>query len=161
MPLLNNFYQKFGYLVKRVSPKVYCKFFEQTTFAKFFISGAIGGSIDLILLYLFHDLLNWGVVLSTSLAFLLSFMVSFYLQRVWTFNCQEGKKVPREVVLYILNAFLSLNINGFGMHFLAVELNIWYLLSQIIINVLLGILNFFIYRFIIFRKDDEINCEQE
>ena len=159
MPLLNNFYQNLGRIIKKLSPKLYCRFFEQSAFAKFFISGAIASSIDLIFLYLFHGLLGWGVVVSTSLAFLLSFIASFYLQRVWTFDSKEGKKVPRELALYMLNALLSLN--GFGMHFLANEIHIWYLISQIIVNITLGILNFFIYKFIIFRHDDETNCEQE
>ena len=161
MTLLNSFYQKFGWLVKKISPKLYCRFFEKTSLAKFFISGGIAGSIDLIFLFLFHGVLGLGVVISTSIAFLISFFASFYLQRVWTFDSKENKKVPRELVLYMLNAFLSLNINGLSMHFLATRLQIWYLLSQIIVNVVLGMLNFFIYKFIIFRHDDEINCEQE
>jgi putative flippase GtrA len=161
MPLLNNFYQKLGWVTKKFFPKLYCRFFEKTSFAKFFISGSIAGSIDLIFLYLFHGIFHWGIVISTSAAFLLSFAVSFYLQRVWTFEKKENKKVPRELVLYMLNAFLSLNINGLGMHFLTNEIQIWYLVSQIIVNLGLGVLNFFIYKFIIFRKDDETNCEQE
>jgi len=161
MPLLNSFYQKLGWLVKKISPKLYCRFFEKTSFAKFFISGAIAGSIDLILLFLFHGVLGWGVVISTSIAFLFSFFASFYLQRVWTFDNKENKKVPRQFALYILNAFLSLNINGFSMHLLATRLQVWYLISQVIVNIALGLLNFFIYKFIIFRQDDEINCEQE
>ena len=158
MPLLNSFYQKLGWLVKKISPKLYCRFFEKTSFPKFFISGAIAGSIDLIFLFVFHGLFHFGVVLSTSFAFLLSFLASFYLQRVWTFDSKEEKKVPRELVLYMLNALLSLNINGFGMHFLTNEIRIWYLASQIMVNTVLGTLNFFIYKFIIFRHDDEINC---
>lgn len=161
MPLLNSFYCNFGRLVKKISPYLYNRFFETSSFAKFFISGAITGSIDLILLFLFYGIFNWGVVLSATAAFLLSFLFSFYLQRVWTFDSKEGKKVPRELVLYMLNAFLSLNINGFSMHFFVSELGIWYLLSQIIVNTYLGTLNFFIYKFIIFRHDDETNCEQK
>lgn len=161
MPVLNSFYCHLGRFVKKISPHIYVRFFEKSSFAKFFISGAIAGSIDLTLLFVFHGILHWGVVISTTLAFLMSFMFSFYLQRVWTFDSKDGKKVPRELVLYMLNAFLSLNINGFGMHFLSVELSVWYLLSQIIVNIFLGTLNFYIYKFIIFRHDDETNCEQE
>lgn len=161
MPLLNDFYQKLGWATKKVCPRLYCRCFEQTSVAKFFISGSIAASVDLFFLFLFHGVFQWGVVVSTSIAFLLSFMVSFYLQRVWTFDSKETKKVPRELVLYMLNALLSLNLNGFGMHFLTNETHVWYLVSQIIVNVSLGVLNFFIYKFIIFRHDDETNCEQE
>jgi hypothetical protein len=67
--------------------------------------------------------------------------------------------VPRQLVLYMLNAFLSMNINGFGMHFLTITLGVWYLFSQLAVNAVLGILNFYIYKFIIFRNDDEVICE--
>lgn len=161
MPLLNNFYLKFGIVIKRFFPKLYCRLFEKSSFAKFFICGFIASAVDLVLLFLFHGLFHWNVVFSTSLAFILSFAVSFYLQRSWTFEHNEGKKAPKELVLYMLNAFLSLNINGFAMHALTAGLHIWYLLAQVIVNTSLGVLNFYISKFIIFRNDDEINCEQE
>ena len=161
MPVLDNFYNHLNCTLKKCFPKTYCRYFEKTSFLKFSISGSMAGSIDLIFLFLFHGVFHFGVVISTSAAFLLSFLFSFYLQRVWTFEKKENKKVPRQLVLYMLNAFLSLNINGFGMHLLANVFNVWYLLSQIIVNSVLGVLNFYIYKFIIFRSDDEINCEQE
>ncbi len=161
MPVLDNFYIKLSCLLRKCFPKFYCRYFEKTSFVKFSISGFMAGFIDLVLLFLFYGLFKWGIVLSTSLAFLFSFLFSFYLQRVWTFEKKEEKKVPRQLLLYMLNAFLSLNINGFGMHFLTNEVGVWYLISQIIVNFCLGILNFFIYKYIIFREDDEINCEQE
>lgn len=161
MPLLNDFYQKLGRVTNKISPKLYGRFFEQTSLAKFFISGGIAGSLDLIFLFLFHGVMGMGVVISTSFAFLLSFGASFYLQRVWTFDSKEKKKAPRQLVLYMLNAFLCLNINGFAMHLLATKMQIWYIISQLMINAVIGSLNFFIYKFIIFRHDDEINCEQE
>lgn len=159
MPVLDNFYNHLNRTLKRCFPKIYCRYFEKTSFLKFSISGTMAGSIDLIFLFLFHGVFHLGVVISTSIAFLLSFLFSFYLQRVWTFEKKENKKVPRQLVLYMLNAFLSLNINGFGMHLLTNVFNVWYLLSQIIVNCSLGVLNFYIYKFIIFRSDDEINCE--
>lgn len=158
MPLLDKFYHDMGKFVGKHFPRLYCCCHKRQSFVKFFISGLITGSTDLIFLFIFYGLFDLGIVLSTSISFIMSFIVSFYLQRVWTFNIKEEKKAPRQFLLYMLNSFLSLNINGLGMHFLVNEIGIWYLLSQIIVNTLLGILNFFIYKIIIFRNDDEINC---
>lgn len=159
MPLLENFYQKMCRILDNRCPKLYGRFFKGTSLIKFAISGGISGSVDLIFLFLFYGLCHWGVVLSTTTAFLFSFLISFYLQRVWTFDNKEKKKVPRQFVLYMLNAFLSLNVNGFSMHFLTITLGVWYLLSQLLVNAVLGTLNFFIFKFIIFRNDDEIICK--
>ena len=161
MNLLDSTYKKVCQLIGKRFPKIYCRCAKHSAFAKFFVAGGIASVTDLFFLFLFHGLFNLSIVVSTSIAFLLSFLVSFYLQRVWTFDSKEEKKMPRELTLYMLNAFLSLNINGFGMHLLVNNMGIWYLLSQIIVNIILGLLNFFIYKFIIFRHDDEINCEQE
>jgi putative flippase GtrA len=161
MNILDSTYKKVCQLIGKKFPKIYCRCAKHSSFAKFFVAGGIASATDLLFLFLFHGLFNLGIVLSTSVAFLLSFLVSFYLQRAWAFNRKEEKKIPRELALYMLNAFLSLNINGLGMHFLVNQVGIWYLLSQIIVNIMLGLLNFFIYKFIIFRHDDETNCEQE
>lgn len=160
MALLDNFYQKLAAFFSKKFPKIYQRFFEQSSFAKFLVCGLIAGGMDLLFLFVFHDLLSLAILLSTSVAFILSFIVSFYLQKKWTFNNQE-KKIPRQFVLYILNVFLSLNLNGLGMHLMVNEFRIWYLLSQLVVNVVLGILNFYIYKFIIFRQEDEINYQQK
>lgn len=159
MPLVNKFYKKIYQSLSRNFPKLhfYCR--ARKSVVKFFISGTLASSVDLFFLFIFHGLFGMGIVLATSLSFLLSFLVSFYLQKLWTFRDKDEEKTPRQLVLYLLNSFLSLNLNGVGMHLLVNQFNIWYLLAQIIINLILGSLNFFIYKFIIFRHNDEINCE--
>ena len=160
MPLVNKFYIKLYRFINRRFPACFCYCRDKKSVVKFFISGTLASSVDLLFLFIFHGLFDLGIVLSTSISFLLSFLVSFYLQKLWTFRDADEKKMPRQLVLYLLNSFLSLNLNGFGMHVLATQFGIWYLLSQVIVNLILGSLNFFIYKFIIFRHDDETNCEQ-
>lgn len=160
MALLDNFYQKLASFCSKKFPRIYQRFFEQSSFARFLICGFISGGMDLFFLFIFHDLFNLAILVSTSIAFIFSFIVSFYLQKKWTFNNQE-KKAPRQFVLYMLNVFLSLNLNGLGMHLMVNEFRIWYLLSQLGVNIALGILNFYIYKFIIFRQEDEINYQQK
>jgi putative flippase GtrA len=129
---------------------------------KFFFAGSTAAVIDLLFLFLFHGILKWGLVLSTSLAFILSFAVSFTLQKFWTFRNYSQKRIPVQFVLYIGNAFIGLNINGFLMHVFVNKLNIWYLLAQILVNLIIGVYNFFVYKFIVFRtKTDENNCQQK
>lgn len=152
--ILHNFRNKF--------PKIfsYCK--GRKSFVKFFVAGSLAATTDLVFLYIFYGLLEANIVVATSVAFLISFAVSFSLQKRWTFHDNSGG-VPKQLILYLLNAFLSLNINGASMHYLVNESHIPYLLAQIIVNVVLGSLNFIIYKSIIFRNDneDEINCEPQ
>lgn len=163
MPVINKFYALFHSRFRSTCPKAYCYCSAKKHIFKFFVSGSLAGLTDLIFLFVFHGILAIDIVLATSMAFLLSFIVSFSLQKRWTFRDTDEKKVPKQLVLYILNAFLSLNINGIGMHFLVNENGTPYLLAQLIVNLALGSLNFIIYKTIIFRneQEDEINCEQE
>lgn len=163
MPVINKFYALFHYRFQNSCPKAYCYCSAKKHIFKFFAAGSLAGLTDLVFLFLFHGVWEMNIVLATSIAFLLSFVVSFSLQKRWTFRDTDEKKVPKQLVLYLLNAFLSLNINGIGMHFLVNENRTPYLLAQIIVNLALGGLNFVIYKTIIFRneQEDEINCEQE
>jgi putative flippase GtrA len=117
--------------------------------------------IDLIFLFIFHGLFKIGIVVSTSLAFVLSFAVSFTLQKFWTFRNYNQNKAFRQIILYFLNAFVGLSFNGALMHYFVNKIYVFYLLSQIIVNLIIGTYNFFIYKFIIFKGGYEINCQKE
>lgn len=162
MPLLNNLYFKFRRLLADRLPKFY--FFCETkkSIIKFFLAGCFVSLNDLFFLFIFHGLFKIGIVISTSLAFILSFTVSFTLHKFWAFrNYNQGNAIG-QIILYFLNAFLVLSVNGFLMHYFVNEIYIWYILSQIIVNLIIGIYNFIIYKFIIFKIDGyEIDCQKE
>ncbi|MFZ4631825.1 MAG: GtrA family protein [Patescibacteria group bacterium] len=162
MPHINRLYFKFRNFLSCQHPKLYCFCDNRKSVIKFFFAGCVASTTDLVFLYIFHSLFHWGIVVSTSLAFILSFIVSFNLQKFWTFRNFNNNKTARQFALYMLNAFVTLNLNGIFMHTLVVELNIWYLLSQVIVNVVIGIYNFFIYRLVVFKNvKHEINNEQK
>jgi putative flippase GtrA len=152
MSLINNLYLQFGRFLRDKHPKIFRVCEDRKSIIKFFVSGTSAAIIDLLALYIFHGVFHWEIVLSTSLAFLFSFIVSFSLQKLWTFRNYSNKRLPHQLVLYISAAFISLNLNALAMHLLVNNWHIWYLLSQIIVNVFLGIINFFTYKYIVFRN---------
>ncbi len=120
---------------------------------KFFIAGLFSGATDLIVLFILHQLLGVDIIFATSFAFVAAFMISFSLQKLWTFRNYNHKRLPRQLVLYLLNAFINMSLNAFAMHYLVNNLEIWYLLAQIMVNLVLGIFNFINYKFVIFKED--------
>lgn len=124
---------------------------KHKTIAKFFIAGTLSSVVDLLALFLFHGIFHWEIVISTSIAFLLSLFVSFSLQKLWTFRNYSHERLPHQLFLYFAAAFIVMNLNGIGMHIFVNNFHIWYILSQIIVNLVLGVINFFAYKFIIFR----------
>ncbi len=151
MPLINRLYSRFRNCFEKNCPRLFCFCERQKSIVKFFVSGSFAGAVDLIALFIFHGLIHLDIVVATSIAFLFSFMVSFSLQKLWTFRNYSQKRLPRQLCLYFGTAFISLNMNGLGMHIMVNNLHIWYLLSQIIVNIILGVINFFTYKFIVFR----------
>lgn len=162
MTFINKLYFSFRNSFACRLPRFYNFCETKKSVVKFMIAGCIAGGTHLVFLAIFYDLFNWPIVLSTSIAFISAFVTSFSLQKLWTFRDFSQKRAVRQFSLYIINAFFTLNVNGFLMHLLVDRYSIWYLFSQIIVNISLGVYNFFIYRFLVFRKQkNEINCKQE
>ena len=162
MPVINKLYLRLKNLFLIRYPALFGICEKRKSVVKFFFAGSSAAAVDLLFLFLFYGLFHWNLVLSTSLAFLLSFIVSFTLQKFWTFRNYSQKKMPIQFVLYIVNAFVGLNLNGFLMHLLVNKFGVWYLLAQIVVNISIGVYNFFIYKFIVFKKrSDENNCPPE
>jgi len=138
----------------------FCRFFPRlcpyTVYLKriirFCISGSTAFLANLILLWFFYGLLKVDLIISTTIAVVLSFIVSFCLQKFWTFKENTRRKIPKQVLLYVGVALLNLAINNPSMLYLVNVLGVWYLLAQTIVNFLVGFINYLIYHFIIFKK---------
>lgn len=162
MPLLNSLYFRFRNHFSTRWPRLYHFCERHKEILKFFFAGCLSGGSDLVFLFIMHGLFKMDIVLSTSVAFILSFGVSFFLQKFWTFRNDNQDKMVGQLSLYFLFAFVGLNLNGAFMHLLVNAYNIWYILAQIIVNLVIASLNFLTYKFIIFRNSrHEINCEEK
>lgn len=162
MTKINDFYFKFRNLFALRAPRVYHFCDRKKSIVKFMVAGCFAGGSHLIFLAIFYDFINWPIIPSTSFAFIISFVISFSLQKLWTFRNFSQKKVVKQFSIYLLNAFLALNLNGIFMHLLVDNYDVWYLFSQIIVNLVIGAYNFFLYRFVIFKpQKNEISSQEK
>lgn len=143
-------YYKFRGIFLRQHPHFYSFCDKRKFFIKFFFAGIFAALASLLFLSLFYKYFGWGIVFSSSLAFILSFVVSFNLQKFWAFRNYHKSKIPLQLVIYMLNALVALSLNAYLMHLLVNVWQIWYLFAQVIVNCLIGFHNFFLYKFIIF-----------
>jgi len=160
MRFINSFYFKIRNGFSCSCPVFYNFCEKRKSFFKFILAGCVSGGLDLIVLFLLYDVFDFGLVLSTSIAFIFSFISSFILQKIWTFRNLGQKKVLLQLATYFLNAFLCLNLNGFLMHFLVNKFGLWYLLAQLMVNFIIGFINFLVYKFIIFKKKKNENTSE-
>jgi len=119
---------------------------------KFLISGGVVAVTELALLYLFTDIVGIWYLFSLVLAFTISFFVSFTLQKFWTFEDKEKGTLRLQLSVYLFVALADLAINAILLYVLVEFFGIWYLWAQVPVYGVIALLNFLIYKFIIFKK---------
>lgn len=118
---------------------------------KFGISGGISAVVSISVLASLTELAGVHYLASSITAYLASFFVNFFLQKQWTFRDRTHEGVEIKMGLFLLTSFLNLALNAALMYTLVDIFHLWYILAQVMVLGSLAIMNFTIYRFIIFR----------
>ncbi len=119
---------------------------------KFIITGTIATMVNLLFLFIFFQIFNLKIIYATSISWSLAFLISFNLQKFWTFRNLSNKKIPKQILYYLIIAISSLLLNARWMYLLVENLEVFYLLAQIIVVIVIAFLNYFVYKFIIFKE---------
>ncbi|MCK5061841.1 glycosyltransferase [Candidatus Parcubacteria bacterium] len=122
------------------------------TIVKFGIAGVIATATHFALLFILTDIFGLWYLLSTSLAFLVAFMVSFFSQKFWTFGDKRKQGMYKQMGGYFLVVSSGMAVNAVGMYALVDYANLYYLIAQVIMSGLVAIYNFLMYRFVIFKR---------
>lgn len=124
---------------------------ERHKILRFLISGGSATAIDFFFLYAFTEWVGFYYLASSVLAFLISIVVSFILQKFWTFKNSSREDMHQQALTYISVAVLNLVINT-SLVFIFVEYaGLHYLLGQFLSSGFIALESFFIYHFIIFK----------
>lgn len=151
--MLKKTYKKINLKAEEYFPETYFLFYDNRIFVKYFISGCTAAFVDLLLLYIlteyvFSKKYYW---ISVTLAFIIAFFVSFFMQKFWTFKDRSLDKINGQLAFYMIIAFFGLGVNLLMVMFLVENFEIWYLYSQIIAGAVIACLNFILYNRFVFR----------
>ncbi len=125
---------------------------------KFLIAGGFAFTVNIIVLYVLTDILHIYYLISTVLAFLVAFNVSFFLQKSWTFGDNSRDNLHVQIPLYLGMQVANLVLNTGLMYAFVEYLHIWYILSQIIITSVLATVIFLINKKYIFKEKEEVSA---
>ena len=142
--MINSIRTTYAYLTEK-HPK-------KTKIARYVISGGTAAAVDLILLYLLTDLFGIWYITSSILAYLVAFMVSFTLQKFWTFNDHSTDKLHSQAIIYFIVTSINLGLNTLGIFAFVHYLSFHYLIAQIVVSIIIAMESYYIYHFI-FRED--------
>lgn len=126
--------------------------FKKNILLRYLVAGITGASTQIGLLYVFTDILHFWYLYSSVFSFLAAIIVSFLLQKFWTFADNKTEQMQNQFFKYIGVAIFGLLINTLSMFVLVDFLDLWYILAQIITGAFIAVINFLMYKFFIFNK---------
>lgn len=119
---------------------------------RYLISGGTGTVFNLAMVYVLTDIFNIYYLISTSIAFVFSFFVSFTLQKFFTFQDHSMDEIYTQAPKYLTVALINMGLNGLSMYVLVSGFGLHYLVAQIITIAAISIESFIVYRYVIFTK---------
>jgi|SRR3989344_4183889 len=113
---------------------------------RYIISGGSGAVVNLSTLFVLTHFFGVWYLISSIVAFLISFIVGFILQRTWTFDHRTVNGLARHTSLYFSVLLSNTFLNTVVVFSLVEYMNIWYIIAQIISGAFIAVMSFFIYR---------------
>ncbi len=126
--------------------------FKKNILLRYVVAGLTGAGTQIGLLYIFTDLLNVWYIYSSVIAFVSAIVVSFLLQKFWTFKDKATDNIHHQAFKYLITAVSGLLINTVLMYVLVDLFGLWYILAQIIIGAVIMVFNFLMYKLFVFHK---------
>ena len=118
---------------------------------RFGVSGVAAAMTLMGTLYGLTEFAKFWYIHSVLIASVVSFFVSFGLQRLWTFRSTEPKAALPQLMAFVALFLANSAINAGLLYVMVEDFHAPYLLSELLIAVLIAMWNFFIMRFLIFR----------
>lgn len=118
---------------------------------RYLVSGTLSAAFHLGSLYVLASVLGLWYLGANVIAFGVGLIVSFSLQKLWTFQDTSTGRVSHQALFYAFVQFASLLVNTAGLYLLVEWAHLWYLAAQFLMLVLVAVGNFFIFNSVIFR----------
>ena len=126
---------------------------------RYLFSGGTAFGVDFFFLYFFTELVGLHYLLSVVVAFLIAVVVSFILQKFWTFQNNSKADLRRQAVVYITVAIINTGLNTLLVYIFVEYASLHYLLGQFFSSGLIAFESFFVYQFFIFKEKPATTCE--
>ena len=149
---MKNLYYKLHKTANVHAPKIYQIVYKRKNIIKYIFSGGMATATNLTVLYLLTEYAHVYYLVSSVIAFTSSIVVSFSMQKFWTFNDSSVENIHAQFTFYILVVLANLAMNTFLVHTLVERLHLWYLFAQFIAGAFVAVASFFIYRNFVFKK---------
>lgn len=122
---------------------------------RYIISGGTAAASQILLTVFFTDIVGLWYLISTSIAFILAVVISFTLQKFWTFRHKETKGMHNQAFIYLVIALFGLATNDGLMYLFVSVVGLHYLPGQILSGAIIACVNYFLYAKLVFKKKNK------
>lgn len=117
--------------MSKIFSKIFSKAFIKQ-FLKYIFVGALGTLVNLCVLYVFTDIFNVWYIISAVIAFLVSVINNYILNKIWTFQEKIQEQIIQKYFKYTFICILSLFVN-ISILFILVEFyDVWYIFAEVV-----------------------------
>src|SRR3989344_6102230 len=113
--------------------------FKKNVLLRYLVAGLTGASTNIGLLYIFTDIFKIWYLYSSLLSFVVAVVLSFILQKFWTFNDGDVEKVHHQFTRFLGVALLAIVVNTISMYILVDIFKMWYIFAQIITGAVIAV----------------------
>jgi putative flippase GtrA len=119
---------------------------------RYVLSGGTAAIVDLALLYALYEVMRVHYLISAILAFLMAFVVSFTLQKFWTFRNVSHENMHTQVFTYLGTSLLGLALNTLLMYVFVDLALVHVMLSQVFAGAIVACFTFFLSKYFVFKQ---------
>lgn len=109
---------------------------------KFGIVGVIATIIDFVFLYIFKDICGLGLLISNTLAFVISVIYNYIASMMFVFDVDKSKSKIKNFVIFVICSFIGLLLNDLIVYLITDKLGIYYMISKVVATVFVMVFNF-------------------
>lgn len=124
-------------LISKILSKSFIK-----QFVKFSIVGGLGTLINIAILYAFTEVFNVYYIASEIIAFIVSGLNNYILDKVWTFKEKIEDKIVLKYFQFFSVSVISLLINLIVLYILVEYFVFWYVFAEIVAIICAFLFNF-------------------
>lgn len=117
-------------------------------FAKYVISGLTATAVNLSFLYILTEFFSIWYVISAGLSYASAFMVSFILQKFWTFRNGTLTNIHSQFGLYIMLGIFNIILNSYLIYVIVEFVGVHYIIAQVGIGLFIALWSLLFYRFL-------------
>jgi dolichol-phosphate mannosyltransferase len=127
-------------------------FIQENRIFRFVISGGLAVLVNLSVLFFLTEFFHVYYLFSAVLSFSAGFFVTFFLQKFWTFQCDDVSKIPKQFGTTLVVAVSNLFLNTFLIFIFVETVHLWYMFAQVVASLLISFETYFLYKNVIFPQ---------